>query len=100
MVVPWMSTVAGGRSSAASGRAGAFVLSRIVGRFGFSERGWVPSPHVAISVAAEVRPTAEDKLLSFCCAVSVRLQSGQATLSGAAMNFWSKSCVITVGGLR
>jgi hypothetical protein len=32
----------------------AFVLSRIVGRFGFSERGWVPAPHAAISVGAEV----------------------------------------------
>ena len=32
----------------------AFVLSRIVGRFGSSERGWVPAPHAAISVGAEV----------------------------------------------
>jgi hypothetical protein len=29
-------------------------LSRIVGRFGFSECGWVPAPHAAISVGAEV----------------------------------------------
>ncbi|MGB9222949.1 hypothetical protein [Mycobacterium sp.] len=32
----------------------AFVLSRTVGLFGFSERGWQPSPCAAISVGAEV----------------------------------------------
>ena len=32
----------------------AFALSRTVGLFGFSERGWQPSPHAAISVAAEL----------------------------------------------
>ena len=32
----------------------AFALSRTVGLFGFSERGWEPSPHAAISVSAEV----------------------------------------------
>ena len=31
-----------------------FVLSRTVGIFGFSEIGWDPSPHAAISVGAEV----------------------------------------------
>jgi hypothetical protein len=30
------------------------VLSRTVGLFGFSETGWEPAPHAAISVAAEV----------------------------------------------
>ena len=43
---------------AAAGVAGgsliAFTLSRTVGLFGFSERGWDPSPHAAISVGAEV----------------------------------------------
>jgi len=43
---------------AAAGLAGgslvAFALSRTVGLFGFSERGWDPSPHAAISVGAEV----------------------------------------------
>ena len=32
----------------------AFALSRTVGLFGFSERGWEPSPYAAISVCAEV----------------------------------------------
>jgi hypothetical protein len=32
----------------------AFALSRTVGIFGFSERGWGPSPHAVISVGAEV----------------------------------------------
>jgi drug/metabolite transporter (DMT)-like permease len=32
----------------------AFALSRTVGLFGFSETGWQPSPHAAISVAAEL----------------------------------------------
>jgi hypothetical protein len=31
----------------------AFALSRIVGVFGFSERGWVPLPHTPISVGVE-----------------------------------------------
>jgi hypothetical protein len=29
-------------------------LSRTVGLFGFSEQGWQPSPHAAISVFAEL----------------------------------------------
>jgi hypothetical protein len=37
--------------NAAGGALVTFVLSRIVGLFGFSERGWVPPPHAAISVA-------------------------------------------------
>jgi hypothetical protein len=38
----------------AGGALVAFVLSRTVGLFGFSETGWQPSPHAAISVIAEV----------------------------------------------
>ena len=38
----------------AGGALAAFVLSRTVGVFGFSETGWQPAPHAAISVAAEV----------------------------------------------
>jgi hypothetical protein len=38
----------------AGGALGAFGLSRTVGLFGFSERGWEPSPHAAISVVAEL----------------------------------------------
>jgi hypothetical protein len=38
----------------AGGALGAFVLSRTVGLLGFSERGWQPSPHAAVSVIAEV----------------------------------------------
>ncbi|MGA8331856.1 MAG: hypothetical protein WB777_21555 [Mycobacterium sp.] len=38
----------------AGGALVAFALSRTVGLFGFSERGWQPSPHATISVAAEL----------------------------------------------
>ena len=38
----------------AGGALVAFVSSRTMGLFGFSERGWAPSPHAAISVGAEV----------------------------------------------
>ncbi|MDT5285949.1 MAG: hypothetical protein QOF88_838 [Mycobacterium sp.] len=31
----------------------AFALSRTIGLFGFSERGWNPSPYAALSVIAE-----------------------------------------------
>jgi hypothetical protein len=37
----------------AAGSLVAFTLSRTVGLLGFSERGWQPSPHAAISVIAE-----------------------------------------------
>jgi hypothetical protein len=38
----------------AGGALVAFALSRTVGLFGFSERGWQPSPHAAVSVVAEL----------------------------------------------
>jgi hypothetical protein len=38
----------------AGGSLLAFVLSRTVGLFGFSEIGWEPSPYAVLSVAAEV----------------------------------------------
>jgi hypothetical protein len=38
----------------AGGSLVAFALSRTVGIFGFSEIGWEPAPHAAISVGAEV----------------------------------------------
>ena len=38
----------------AGGSLVAFVLSRTIGLFGFTERGWDPAPHAAITVAAEV----------------------------------------------
>lgn len=38
----------------AGGALVAFGLSRTVGLFGFSEQGWEPSPHAAISMVAEV----------------------------------------------
>ena len=41
-------------AAVAGGSLVAFVLSRTVGLFGFLERGWDPSPHAAITVAAEV----------------------------------------------
>jgi hypothetical protein len=37
----------------AGGSLVAFALSRTVGLFGFSERGWQPSPHAVVSVVAE-----------------------------------------------
>jgi len=37
----------------AGGSLVAFVLSRTVGLFGFTERGWDPSPHAALTVVAE-----------------------------------------------
>ena len=38
----------------AGGALIAFALSRTVGLLGFSERGWQPSPHAAVSVVAEL----------------------------------------------
>ena len=37
----------------AAGSLVAFALSRTVGLLGFTERGWEPSPHAAISAVAE-----------------------------------------------
>ena len=37
----------------AGGSLVAFVLSRTVGLFGFTERGWDPAPHAALSVVSE-----------------------------------------------
>ncbi len=47
----WLSWAA---AAMAGGSLVAFVLSRTVGLFGFSERGWDPSPHAALTVVAEV----------------------------------------------
>jgi hypothetical protein len=71
--------------------------------------GWVLLPHKPIRVGAEALTI----LLWAACLVSrrgvadrwsqivaVRFQAGDATLSGAALNFSSKSCVVEVGGLR
>ncbi|OMC54223.1 hypothetical protein A5747_17135 [Mycobacterium sp. IS-836] len=48
---PWLQWVA---AAVAGGSLVAFALSRTVGLFGFSERGWDPAPHAVISVAAEL----------------------------------------------
>lgn len=40
-------------AASAGGALAAFALSRTVGLFGFSETGWQPWPHAAISVVAE-----------------------------------------------
>ncbi len=37
----------------AGGSLVAFALSRTVGLFGFSERGWDPAPHAALTVVSE-----------------------------------------------
>ena len=47
----WLQWVA---AAVAGGSLVAFALSRTVGLFGFSERGWDPSPHAALTVIAEV----------------------------------------------
>ncbi|SPM32791.1 hypothetical protein MRAB57_590 [Mycobacterium rhizamassiliense] len=47
----WLRWAAAG---VAAGSLVAFALSRTVGLFGFSERGWEPAPHAALSVGAEV----------------------------------------------
>ena len=41
-------------AAVAGGALVAFILSRTIGVFGFSERGWEPSPHAGISLAAEL----------------------------------------------
>ena len=41
-------------AAVAGGSLVAFALSRTVGLFGFSERGWDPSPHALIAVGTEV----------------------------------------------
>ena len=38
----------------AGGSLVAFALSRTAGLFGFSEQGWQPSPHAALSAVAEM----------------------------------------------
>jgi hypothetical protein len=47
----WLQWAAG---ALASGSLVAFVLSRTVGLFGFSEIGWQPAPQAALAVVAEV----------------------------------------------
>ena len=47
----WLQWVA---AMVAGGSLVAFALSRTVGLLGFSERGWQPSPHAALSVVAEL----------------------------------------------
>jgi hypothetical protein len=51
---------------ASAGSLIAFSLSRTVGLFGFTERGWQPAPHAAISVGAELLT------LGFFLAVALR----------------------------
>jgi hypothetical protein len=46
----WLRGAAGGLSI---GALAAFVLSRTVGLFGFTEIGWEPTPYAAVAVIAE-----------------------------------------------
>ena len=46
----WLRWVA---AALAAGSLVAFALSRTIGVLGFTERGWQPSPHAAISAVAE-----------------------------------------------
>ena len=48
---PWW--IEWGAAAMAGGSLVAFILSRTVGLFGFTERGWDPSPHAALTVVAE-----------------------------------------------
>jgi hypothetical protein len=41
-------------AGAAAGALGGFVLSRTVGVFGFTERGWQPAPQSLVSVLVEI----------------------------------------------
>ncbi|KZS65030.1 MAG: hypothetical protein K2X56_05695 [Mycobacterium pseudokansasii] len=51
----WLCWVA---AAAAGGSLTAFALSRTVGTFGFSERGWDPAPHAGVSAGAELATVA------------------------------------------
>ena len=98
--------------NAAGGARGALVLSRIVGLFGFSERGWVSVTargdqrgrrgfdDTALGGLSGQPPRCSRPLKPNCCHSALPFRSGDATLSGAAVNFSSKSCVVPVGGLR
>ncbi|ORW44054.1 hypothetical protein AWB90_16085 [Mycobacterium paraense] len=48
---PWW--VEWSAAALAGGSLAAFVLSRTVGLFGFTEHGWEPAPHAALTVVAE-----------------------------------------------
>ena len=48
---PWW--VEWSAAAMAGGSLVAFILSRTVGLFGFTERGWEPAPHAALTVVAE-----------------------------------------------
>jgi len=61
----------------AGGALLAFVSSRTVGLFGFSERGWAPSPHAAISVGAEVLTRLSGFAPPTIMAQAARLQARQ-----------------------
>lgn len=63
-------------AAVAGGSLVAFVLSRTVGLFGFTEAGWEPSPHAAISVGAEA-------LTVLLWAASVRLPRPGHVVSGS-----------------
>lgn len=61
-------------AAVAAGSLAAFALSRTVGLFGFSERGWEPAPYAAVSVAAEVVT-----VVLWGLGGRVRLRGGQTT---------------------
>jgi hypothetical protein len=58
-------------AAVAGGSLLAFAMSRTVGVAGFIEQGWDPSPHAAVSVAAEVATVV------LCVASSPRLVRGR-----------------------
>ena len=76
---PWWLRWAG--AAVAAGSLVAFKLSRTVGVFGFSERGWDPSPYAVVGVAAEVVTVV---LWAGVVAKSVRPRRVRSPLVGAA----------------
>ena len=64
----WLRAAAGGLSI---GALAAFVLSRTVGLFGFTEIGWEPTPYAAVAVIAEALT------LMLCAVVLVGARRGR-----------------------
>ena len=70
----------------------AFVLSRTVGLFGFTERGWDPAPYAVLSVVAELITVALCVLDQFSVyrASSGRLPRNSSTMSKSSRTLSSR----------
>jgi hypothetical protein len=71
-------------AAVAGGSLVAFVLSRTVGLFGFSERGWDPSPHAALSVATEALCVMVWAAIVFMSSLRSRRNAGGNVLAAEA----------------